>query len=92
MLQKGGETSIPAARFMQWKAVLHAGSPAPRVDSVTLNYLPKNVAPDIDDVGVQVGVRYQPLPKPIGAGPDMGGGPAITPGQPHFEPPRADHA
>ncbi|HMK21688.1 MAG TPA: hypothetical protein VK466_05100, partial [Terriglobales bacterium] len=50
-LQEGGQTDIPAARFVQWKAVLHSGNPGPRVDSVTLNYLSKNVAPDIDDVG-----------------------------------------
>ncbi len=37
------------------------------MDSVILNYLPKNVAPDFDDVTVQVGMRYQPLPKAIGA-------------------------
>jgi hypothetical protein len=30
---------------------------------VTVNYLPKNVAPEIEDVTVQVGVRYQPMPK-----------------------------
>ncbi len=57
--------SVPPARFVQWKAVLRAGDPAPRVDSVTLNYLPKNVAPDFDDVTVQVGTRYQSLPKPV---------------------------
>lgn len=85
-LQEGGQTDIPAARFVQWKAVLHSGSPAPRVDSVTLNYLSKNVAPDIDDVGVQVGVRYQPLPKPLGGGADLSGSGA-NPAQPHFEPP-----
>jgi hypothetical protein len=66
-LQKDSEVSIPPARFVQWKAVLHVGDPTPRVDSVTLNYLPKNVAPDFDDVSVQVGVRYQSLPKPVGA-------------------------
>jgi hypothetical protein len=38
------------------------------VDSVALNYLPKNAAPEIDDVSVQVGVKYQPLPKISGAG------------------------
>ncbi len=85
--QKDGETGIPAARFVQWKAVLHAGNPAPRVESVTLNYLSKNVAPDIDDVGVQFGVRYQPLPKPVGAVPDMSGSSGANPGQPHFEAP-----
>jgi hypothetical protein len=72
-LQKGGEVTVPAARFIQWKAVLHSGTPAPRVDSVTLNYLPKNVAPDFDDVSVQVGVRYQPLPKVQGVS-DVGKG------------------
>ena len=65
-LQKDPVLNVPPARFVQWKAVLHAGASAPRVDSVLLNYLPKNVAPDFDDVTVQVGVRYQSLPKPVG--------------------------
>jgi hypothetical protein len=65
-LAKGEETGVPAARYAQWKAVLHAASSAPRVDSVALNYLPKNTAPEIDDVTVQVGVKYQPLPKIAG--------------------------
>jgi sugar lactone lactonase YvrE len=54
------ETSIgvPSARFVQWRAVLHDGSTATRLDSVVLNYLPKNVAPQIDDIAVQVGTRY----------------------------------
>jgi len=65
-LTKDGEMGVPAARYAQWKAVLHAGSAKPTVESVTLNYLPKNVAPEIDDVSVQVGVRYQPLPKAAG--------------------------
>jgi hypothetical protein len=62
-LGKNPETGIPAARYAQWKAVLHAGTAAPGVDSVALNYLPKNTAPEIDDVTVQIGVKYQPLPK-----------------------------
>jgi sugar lactone lactonase YvrE len=83
-LQKDLLLNVPPARFVQWKAVLHAGNAAPSVDSVLLNYLPKNVAPDFDDVTVQVGVRYQPLPKPIGV-PDTsaaGGSPL-----PRFETP-----
>ncbi|MGA9353907.1 MAG: hypothetical protein WBV46_09475 [Terriglobales bacterium] len=52
------EMKIPSARFVQWKSVLHAGSAAPRVDSVLVYYLPKNVAPEIDDIGVQPGFRY----------------------------------
>jgi hypothetical protein len=72
---KNGETGVPAARYAQWKAVLHAGTAAPGVDSVALNYLPKNAAPEIDDVTVQVGVKYQPTPKTQGAslGPDSSG-------------------
>ncbi len=79
----------PAARFLQWKAVLHpganSGTPAPSVESVLVNFLPNNVAPAIDDVTVQIGVHYQSLPKspntdiPIG---NTGGPP-----QPHFEQP-----
>ena len=80
------QTSVPPARFVQWKAVLHAGNPAPRVESVTLNYLAKNVAPDVDDVGVQVGLRYQPLPKPTGPITDLSGS-LTNPAQPRFEPP-----
>ena len=66
-LQKEPVLNVPPARFVQWKAVLHAGATPPSVESVLLNYLPKNVAPDFDDVTVQVGMRYQPLPKPVGA-------------------------
>ncbi len=76
-LAKDAAMGVPAARYAQWKAVLHAGSAPPAVDSVTLNYLPKNVAPEIDDVSVQTGVRYQPLAKPsgmiMGMGADVGG-------------------
>ena len=60
---KGAEISAPPARFIQWKAILHAGAVTPRVESVTVNYLPRNVAPDFDDVTVQAGIRYQSLPK-----------------------------
>jgi hypothetical protein len=83
-LTKDAQTGVPPARYTQWKAVLHAGSVKPAVDSVTLNYLPKNVAPEIDDVSVQVGTRYQPVPKPSGISlsPDLGGSSG-----PHFDVP-----
>jgi hypothetical protein len=71
-LESDAPVDVPAARFIQWKAVLRAGDPAPRVERVAINYLPKNVAPDFDDVSVQVGIRYQPLPKPVGT--DSSGG------------------
>jgi hypothetical protein len=60
--------------------VLHAGNPAPRVDSVLLNYLPKNVAPEIDDITVQPGYRYQAISHVTGTE-------APTPGQTRFDPP-----
>ena len=86
-LHNDSPVSAPPARFIQWKALLRAGNPPPRVESVTLNYLPKNVPPDFDDITVQAGVRYQALPKP--AGPDLGG---ATGQQPHFDaPPPAIH-
>jgi len=65
--QKDGLVNAPPARFIQWKAVLHSGEPTPRLDSVRLNYLPKNVAPEFDDVTVQVGMRYQSIPKAPGS-------------------------
>jgi sugar lactone lactonase YvrE len=76
------ELKIPPARFVQWKAVLHAGNPAPRVDDVLLNYLPKNVAPEIDEIVVQPGYRYQAIPHVTGSDAS-----AQAQGQPRFDPP-----
>ncbi|MBZ5627393.1 MAG: hypothetical protein LAO06_00840, partial [Acidobacteriia bacterium] len=61
---KGGELEVPPARFVQWKAVLHPGKPSATINSVLVNYLPKNVAPVIEDVYVQSGARFQTMPKP----------------------------
>jgi len=82
-LGKEDETGIPPARYAQWKAVLHAGTLAPNLDSVALNYLPKNVAPEIDDVTVQVGAKYQPLPKTTGL--SMGSDSSSLSSGAHFE-------
>lgn len=83
-LSKGAEMNVPAARYAQWKAVLHAGSTKPTVDSVTLNYLSRNVAPEIEDVSVQAGTRYQPIAKSTGLnlGADVSGSSGS-----HFESP-----
>ena len=78
-LERDARVSVPSARFVQWKAVLHSGSVAPRVDSVALNYLPNNVAPSFEEVTVQTGVRYQPSPK--ASANDSGPGS----GQAHFD-------
>jgi sugar lactone lactonase YvrE len=49
-----GGFTVPAGRFVQWKAVLRSGG---TVDSVALNYLQKNVTPVVDEVLVQPGAR-----------------------------------
>ncbi len=63
-IQKDAAVTAPPARFIQWKAILHPGDVAPRVESVALNYLPKNVAPEFDDVTVTPGTRYQSVLRP----------------------------
>ena len=72
-LTSGSELKVPPARFVQWRAVLHEGVPAPRLDSVLLYFLPKNVAPEIDDITLQPGYRYQPAPHVTGAEPPASG-------------------
>ncbi len=79
-LAAGSELKVPPARFVQWKSVLHAANPAARLDAVLLNYLPKNVAPEVDDITVQPGFHYQPVPHVTGSEPP-------APGQPRFDPP-----
>ena len=79
-LAAGSELKVPPARFVQWKVVLRAGNPAPRVDEVLLNYLPKNVAPEVDDITVQPGYRYQPIPHVAGSEPS-------SPGQARYDVP-----
>ncbi len=56
-LAKELPVDVPSARFVQWKAVLHSASPAPGIERVALYYLPQNVAPEIEEVAVNVGSR-----------------------------------
>lgn len=49
-----GPLGLDAARFMQWKAELHAGAD---IASVGINYLPVNVAPVVDEIVVVPGAR-----------------------------------
>jgi len=85
-LQHDGPLDVPAARFVQWRVVLHPGTQPTTIDSVALNYRAKNVAPVVDDVYVQVGARYNAMPKqsgdnaPITVGPPQGS-------QPRFDQP-----
>jgi len=51
---KDGAVASPSGRFLQWKAVLHAGGV---VGSVGVNYLPVNAAPVVDNLVVAPGAR-----------------------------------
>ena len=62
---KDGAVASPPGRFMQWKAVLHAGGV---VGSVGVNYLPVNSAPVVDELvvvpGARVNAQGQANPQP----------------------------
>jgi hypothetical protein len=58
--QSGASVGAPAARFAQWKAVIHDGRPGDGIEWVSLAYLPRNVPPVIDGIAVQdANVRVQ---------------------------------
>jgi sugar lactone lactonase YvrE len=63
-LSKDSRLEVPPARFIQWRAVLKPAEPSTQVDEVGINYLPKNVAPVIDEIAVQVGARFQTQSRP----------------------------
>jgi hypothetical protein len=52
-----GSVASPPGRFLQWKAVLHAGGV---LGSVGVNYLPVNSAPVVDELVVVPGARLNP--------------------------------
>ena len=67
--QAAGETiACPPARFAQWKAVFTGADSGagPSVSWVSLAYLPKNIAPVIDDIAVQdPGIRVAGFAPPL---------------------------
>jgi sugar lactone lactonase YvrE len=65
-LARDARTDVPAARFIQWRAVLKPANPPTQIDEVAINYLSKNIAPVVDEVVVQQGARFQPQPKMTG--------------------------
>ena len=52
---RDGVVASPAGRFLQWKAMLR---PNGVLGSVSVNYLPVNAAPVVDDVVVMPGARW----------------------------------
>lgn len=59
-LQSGAAVEAPAARYVQWKSVMHGGRPGDGLEWASVAYLPRNVAPVIDGIALQdPGVRAQ---------------------------------
>jgi hypothetical protein len=58
----GSPVTSPPARYIQWKAVLHAnGANSPTLDDVTVSYLNQNLAPQIRSLNVSTaGERTSP--------------------------------
>jgi sugar lactone lactonase YvrE len=50
-------TAAPQARFAQWKLTLKPGT---EIHSVSLNYLPVNIAPMVDEIVVAPGAKVNP--------------------------------
>ena len=49
---EGAAIQAPAARFLQWRAVLKNGGPSPRLDEVAIGYMQENVAPEITSITI----------------------------------------
>ncbi len=69
----GDKLDCPAARFVQWKAILRGGgaggNATPAIDWFSIAYLPKNISPEVTAIAVQdPGVRVQGISMPT-AGP-----------------------
>jgi hypothetical protein len=72
----GDKLDCPAARFVQWKAVLRgsgSSTPAPAIDWFSIAYLPKNIPPEVTAIALQdPGVRVQGISLPTaGTGPQI---------------------
>ncbi len=63
---EGSQITSPKARYLQWRAVLTAGSASPVLTSITSAYLPRNVRPQVTSITVHPpGVVFQ---KPFSSG------------------------
>lgn len=52
---------VPNARYLQWRVALKPGT---TLASVTINYLPRNLPPQVDDIVVQTGARLNTISPP----------------------------
>ena len=48
----GTQIGSPKARYLQWRATLFAGDAAPRLTSVRVAYLPRNLRPEVTEITV----------------------------------------
>jgi hypothetical protein len=49
----GDKPTLPPSRFLQWKATLSAsGTASPDLDAVEVAYLPRNVAPKVEEIDI----------------------------------------
>lgn len=64
-VQPGSPLDVPPARFIQWRALLRPAGrkQATELNSVAIFYRSDNVAPEVSEVVVQPGARFQPPPK-----------------------------
>ncbi|HZZ39399.1 MAG TPA: hypothetical protein VFE06_09725 [Acidobacteriaceae bacterium] len=58
-----GAIGIPSSRFMQWKVVEHPGT---SLGAVSINYLPVNLPPVVDEIVVVPAARASENPQPPG--------------------------
>jgi sugar lactone lactonase YvrE len=66
---KGGRMASPPARFVQWKATLTGDGKghSPELESVDVAYLPKNVAPRIEEIEITPFNYKFPAPPAVSA-------------------------
>ena len=80
---EGSAVDSPKARFLQWKAILKsdAGKASPKLREVAVNYLQRNLPPELKSVEIQVpGVIFQ-KPNKSASGAAVPGEGASTPGR-----------
>ena len=75
--EAGARVTSPPARFLQWKATLSADAAdktgrSPELDSVEVAYLPRNVAPRLEEIEITPpNYKFPAPPVPISAPPTL---------------------
>ncbi|MGB7069040.1 MAG: hypothetical protein WBD22_06055 [Pyrinomonadaceae bacterium] len=61
--QLGAQISSPGAQFLQWRAVLKNGNPAPSLNEVNASFLANNIAPEVLEINqLPTNVGLAPTP------------------------------